>query len=50
MLNMMKMNLNKEFNYYLSFDSGYYYFYSVGTFAYNKLIENLRYENHVIRT
>lgn len=47
MLDMGKTNTTRELNFYQSFNLGYYY-YSVGTFAYNKLIDNLEYENNVI--
>lgn len=50
MLDMGKTNVTREFKYYLSFNLGYYYFYSAGRFAYNKLIYNLKYEKNVITT
>lgn len=50
MLDMGKTNVTRELNFYQSFNLGYYYYYSAGTFAYNKLIDNLEYENNVITT
>lgn len=48
MLNMSKLNFIEELKSYQTFNLGYYYFYSVGLFAYNKLIYLFKYENNVM--
>lgn len=50
MLNLKEIKEVAQLYFYYSFNLGYYYFYSVGLFAYNKLIKHLIYENNVIAT